>query len=214
MESTEPDASVPMGLWEFTRHIRTITVMGTTIRLVVPTDPTERGASDHMGLRSSAGPISGNNSGAAASREPKLRKGNGGGRRADFGFDPCGGSPRTTIQQPLDIGAVFSFLPPGCDLLRKGGGDCSGERNHKRMLADRRYRYGDPKSPCGFLADMVFWVDRFPRPLERPGPAARSRPQASAAGSRRLGISVWIFDTDLISRARHAAKGRGCDESP
>jgi hypothetical protein len=74
MESTEPDASVPMGLWEFTRHIRTITVMGTTIRLVVPTDPTERGASDHMGLRSSAGPISGNNSGAAASREPKLGK--------------------------------------------------------------------------------------------------------------------------------------------
>ena len=72
MESTEPDASVPMGLWEFTRHIRTITVMGTTIRLVVPTDPTERGASDHMGLRSSAGPISGNNSGAAASKERQL----------------------------------------------------------------------------------------------------------------------------------------------
>jgi hypothetical protein len=82
------------------------------------------------------------------------------------------------------------------------------------MLADRRYRYGDPKSPCGFLADMVFWVDRFPRPLERPGPAARSRPQASAAGSRRSGISVWVFDTDLISRARHAAKGRGCDSRP
>ena len=74
MESTEPDASAPMGLWEFARHIRTITVMGTTVRLVVPTDPTERGASDHMGLRSSAGPISGNNSGAAASREPKLGK--------------------------------------------------------------------------------------------------------------------------------------------
>jgi hypothetical protein len=74
MESTEPDVSAPMGLWEFARHIRTITVMGTTIRLVVPTDLTERGASDHMGLRSSAGPISGNNSGAAASREPKLGK--------------------------------------------------------------------------------------------------------------------------------------------
>jgi hypothetical protein len=46
--------------------------MGTTVRLVVPTDPTERGASDHMGLRSSAGPISGNNSGAAASKERQL----------------------------------------------------------------------------------------------------------------------------------------------
>jgi hypothetical protein len=62
-----------MGLWEFARHIRTTTVMGTTtVRLVVPTDLTERGASDHMGLRSSAGPISGNNSGAAASKEPQL----------------------------------------------------------------------------------------------------------------------------------------------
>ena len=67
MESTEPDASAPMGLWEFTRHIRTITVMGTTVRLVVPTDPTERGASDHMGLRSSAGHIRGDNPTAAAS---------------------------------------------------------------------------------------------------------------------------------------------------
>jgi hypothetical protein len=144
MESTEPDASAPMGLWEFARHIRTITVMGTTVRLVVPTDPTERGASDHMGLRSSAGPISGNNSGAAASKERQL-EGFGGGRRADVGFDPCGGSARTTIQQPLDIGAVLrsvwmliglknrrrSFLPPGCNLLRKGGGVCSGERNRK-----------------------------------------------------------------------------------
>ena len=74
MESTERDASAPMGLWEFARHIRTVTVMGTTVRLVAPTGPTERGASDHMGLRSSAGPISGNNSGAAASREPKLGK--------------------------------------------------------------------------------------------------------------------------------------------
>ena len=89
MESTEPDASVPMGLWEFTRHIRTITVMGTTIRLVVPTDPTERGASDHTGLRSSAGPISGNNLEATASKERQL-EGCGGGRRADVGFRRCG----------------------------------------------------------------------------------------------------------------------------
>jgi hypothetical protein len=72
MESTEPDASAPMGLWEFARHIRTITVMGTTVRLVAPTGPTEQDASDPMGLRSSAGHISGNNPGAAASREPKL----------------------------------------------------------------------------------------------------------------------------------------------
>jgi hypothetical protein len=72
MESTEPDASAPMGLWEFARHIRTITVMGTTVRLVVPTDPTERGASDPTGLRSSADPISGNNLEAAASKERQL----------------------------------------------------------------------------------------------------------------------------------------------
>jgi hypothetical protein len=86
------------------------------------------------------------------------------------GFDPCGGSSRTTIQQPLDIGAVLrsvwmliglknrrrSFLPPGCDLLSKSGGDCSGERNRKRMLADRRDRYGDPKSPCGFWPTWCF----------------------------------------------------------
>jgi adenylate cyclase len=49
-----------MGLWESTRHIRIITVMGTTVRLVVPTDPTERGASDPTGLRSFGGHISGN----------------------------------------------------------------------------------------------------------------------------------------------------------
>ena len=72
MESTEPDASAPMGLWEFARHIRTITVMATTIRLVVPTDPTERGASDPMGLRSFGGHISGDNPAAAASKEPEL----------------------------------------------------------------------------------------------------------------------------------------------
>ena len=74
MESTERDASALTERWEFARHIRTVTVMGTTVRLVVPTDPTERGASDHMGLRWSGGPISGNNSGASASREPKLGK--------------------------------------------------------------------------------------------------------------------------------------------
>ena len=50
-------ASAQMGPWVFARHIRTITVMGTTVRLVVLMDPTERGASDPMGLRSSAGPI-------------------------------------------------------------------------------------------------------------------------------------------------------------
>jgi hypothetical protein len=61
---------------------------------------------------------------------------------------------------------------------------------------------------------MVFWVDRFPRPLERPGPAARNRPQAPAAGSRRSGISVWVFDADLISRARHATNGRGAMSHP
>jgi hypothetical protein len=64
MESTERDASGPMALWEIASHIRTTTVMDTTtVRLVVPTDPTERGASDHMGLRSSAGPISGKTQG-------------------------------------------------------------------------------------------------------------------------------------------------------
>jgi hypothetical protein len=55
-----------MGLWEFANHIRTITVMGTTVRLVARTDPTERGASDPMGLRSSAGRISGNSGGLHA----------------------------------------------------------------------------------------------------------------------------------------------------
>jgi hypothetical protein len=63
MESTERDVSAPMGLSEFASHIRTITVMGTTVRLIAPTDPIVRGASDPMGLRSSAGHISGNNHG-------------------------------------------------------------------------------------------------------------------------------------------------------
>jgi hypothetical protein len=44
-----------MGLWEFASNIRIVTVMGTTVRLVAPTGLTERGASDPMGLRSSAG---------------------------------------------------------------------------------------------------------------------------------------------------------------
>jgi hypothetical protein len=51
MESTERDVWAPMGLWEFARLIRTTTVMGTTVRLVAPTAPTERGASGLMGLR-------------------------------------------------------------------------------------------------------------------------------------------------------------------
>jgi len=67
MESTERDASAPMGLWEFASHIRTVTDMGTTVRLVAPMAPTERAASDLMEVRSSAGHISGNNSAAVAS---------------------------------------------------------------------------------------------------------------------------------------------------
>ena len=99
MESTEPDASAPMGLWEFARHIRTTTVTGTTtVRLVVPTVPTERGASDPMGLRSSAGPISGNNLEAAASKERQL-EGFGGGRRAMSALVGAAIS-QSTIQEP------------------------------------------------------------------------------------------------------------------
>src|SRR5580704_3868373 len=72
MESTEPDASAPMGLWEFARHIRTTTATGTTtVRLVVPTDLIERGASDLMGLRSSAGHISCNNPRGSGENEPQ-----------------------------------------------------------------------------------------------------------------------------------------------
>jgi hypothetical protein len=61
-----------MGLWEFARHIRTTTVMGTTVRLVAPTALTERGASDLTGLRSFGGHIRGDNPAAAASKEPQL----------------------------------------------------------------------------------------------------------------------------------------------
>ena len=104
MESTERDAPAPMGLWGFANHTRTVTVMGTIVRLVAPTVPTERAASDPMGLGSSAGHISGNNSGAAASKEPQL-EGLGGGRRADLGFSRCGDQPERD-PAALDTGAV------------------------------------------------------------------------------------------------------------
>ena len=94
----------PNGVWGFASHTRTVTVMGTTVRLVAPTGPTERGASDPMGLRSFAGHISGNNSGAAASKEPQL-EGLGGGRRADLGFSRCGDQPERD-PAALDTGAV------------------------------------------------------------------------------------------------------------
>ena len=65
-----------MGLWESTRHIRTITVMATiitvmvtTVRLAAPMAPTERGALDHMGAQSSADPISRNKNCGAAARK-------------------------------------------------------------------------------------------------------------------------------------------------
>ena len=102
MESTERDAPAPMGLWGFANHTRTVTVMGTIVRLVAPTVPTERAASDPMGLGSSAGHISGNNSGAAASKEPQL-EGLGGG--ADLGFSRCGDQPERD-PAALDTGAV------------------------------------------------------------------------------------------------------------
>ena len=94
-----------MGLWEFARHIRTITVMGTTVRLVAPTGPTERGASDPMGLRSSAGHIRSSIRRAAASKEPQLEE-FGRGRGADVGFSSMRRSPRAQASSPLDIGAV------------------------------------------------------------------------------------------------------------
>ena len=70
--------------------------------VVAPTVPTERAASDPMGLGSSAGHISGNNSGAAASKEPQL-EGLGGG--ADLGFSRCGDQPERD-PAALDTGAV------------------------------------------------------------------------------------------------------------
>ena len=105
MESTERDASAPMGLWEFASHTRTTTVMDTTtVRLVVPTDLTERGASDLTGLRSFGGHIRGDNPAAAASKEPQLV--------GIWRWSPrvsafIGAAiSQSTIQQPLDIGAV------------------------------------------------------------------------------------------------------------
>jgi hypothetical protein len=90
MESTERDASAPMGLWEFASHIHTTTVTDTTtVRLVVPTDLTERGASDHMGLRSSADHISGKRQEAVASRS-RSEKDLAVDRREDVDFSRCG----------------------------------------------------------------------------------------------------------------------------
>lgn len=68
MESTERDAWDRMGLWECASHIRTVTVIGTTLRLVAPTVHTERGVSDPMVPRSSAGHISGGNQGQRVSK--------------------------------------------------------------------------------------------------------------------------------------------------
>ena len=106
MESTEPDASAPMGLWEFARHIRTITVMGTTVRLVAPTGPTERGASDPMGLRSSAGHIRSNIRRAAASKEPQLGKEMAVVAVRMSGLIRAADQPGPRSSSPLDIGAV------------------------------------------------------------------------------------------------------------
>jgi hypothetical protein len=66
-------ASDPMGLWEFASHIRAITVIGTTVRLVAPTVPTERGALDPMALRSFAGHIDPTTEGAASQRASRYR---------------------------------------------------------------------------------------------------------------------------------------------
>ena len=53
---------------ECASHIRTVTVIGTTLRLVAPTVRTERGVSDPMVPRSSAGHISGGNQGQRVSK--------------------------------------------------------------------------------------------------------------------------------------------------
>jgi hypothetical protein len=53
-------ASAPTGLWEFASHIRTITVIGTTVQLVALMAPTGQGALDPMAERSFAGHISSN----------------------------------------------------------------------------------------------------------------------------------------------------------
>jgi hypothetical protein len=77
------------------------------------------------------------------------------------------------------------------------------------MLADRRYQYGDPKSPSGFLADIVFWVDRFPGHWKGPDqPIVIGLKLPLLVLDAMSGISAWVFDTDLISRARHAEGAR------
>ena len=63
-----------MGLWEFANHILTITVMGTTVRLVAPTVPTEPGASDPMAARSFTGHISSKNPDGAWWQEPQVEE--------------------------------------------------------------------------------------------------------------------------------------------
>jgi hypothetical protein len=90
-------ASDPMGLWAFASHIRTITVMGTTVRLLAPTVPTGRGASDPMGLRSFAGHISANNRRGDGEQGPKLNHLTVAVRMSALGG--TGISP-STIQQP------------------------------------------------------------------------------------------------------------------
>src|ERR1700738_262583 len=55
-----------------------------------------------------------------------------------------------------------SFLAPGCDLLRKGGGVYLGRAEPERTLADRRYRYGDPKAPSGLWPTWCFGLIVFP----------------------------------------------------
>ena len=73
MESTERDAPAPMGLWGFANHTRTVTVMGTIVRLVAPTVPTGRGASDRMAAQSFAGHINSKNPDGAWWQEPLLK---------------------------------------------------------------------------------------------------------------------------------------------
>ena len=100
-------ASDPMVLWEFASHIRAITVIGITVRLVAPTVPTGRGASDPTGLRSFAGHINGNNPAAA---DCALAHG-----RSDNADIPTAATP-----------AVFLAAAPA--LLRPGSPPTFGDR--------------------------------------------------------------------------------------
>jgi hypothetical protein len=93
MEFTGRDAWDRMGLWEFASHIRTITGIGTTARLVAPTVLTKQGVSDPMVVRSSAGHTRDNN---PAAREQVLRLGSAGGRRDDVGFGRYRGNQITS----------------------------------------------------------------------------------------------------------------------